>query len=431
MRDYYRMLAVFRPLQRPRKGRTELDAPALPPRQERTRAEGERRVLALRLLEAGQRMLPAGRPFTAVAGSAAVGDRVRHEQAALPDAPRGYFLQELSPRAPATHLLIRGQAGRPGPEVGPGVPAVLAPQQPAFLPPDGYTSRRRLSLARWIASPDNPLTARVLVNRVWQVHFGEGLSRTPSDFGTRGEAPTHPELLDYLAHRFVCDGWSIKTLNRLILTSNTYRMSKRGNPGYAAHDPEDRLLWRVPYRRLEVEAIRDSVLAVSGRLNAQMYGPSVYPAIPKEALAGHSDPATVWKPSPERDADRRTLYVHVKRSLLVPLVEVLDFCDTARSTARRGVTTVAPQALTLFNGEFVNRQARYLARRLEGEAGADPARQIEHAYRLALCRPPSPRERAALLAFLEREAEDGANPRAAREQMCRVIFNLNEFVYPD
>jgi hypothetical protein len=238
-------------------------------------------------------------------------------------------------------------------------------------------------------------------------------------------------LLDYLAHRFVRDGWSLKKLHRLILTSNTYRMSKRGNPAYAADDPEDRLLWRVPYRRLEVEAVRDSVLAVSGRLDPRMFGPSVFPAIAREALAGHSDPATVWKASAERDADRRTIYVHVKRSLLVPLVEVLDFCDTARSTARRGVTTVAPQALTLFNGEFVNRQASHLAARLEQEVGPDPANQIEHAYRLALCRPPTPRERAALLAFLQREAEGGATPRAAHEQMCRVIFNLNEFVYPD
>src|SRR5262249_49507042 len=146
-----------------------------------------------------------------------------------------------------------------------------------FLPPGGQTSRRRLSLARWIASPDNPLTARVLVNRVWQHHFGEGLVRTPSDFGTQRAAPTHPELLDWLAGWFVREGWSLKKLHRLILTSSAYRMAKRGDTEYARLDPETRLLWRVPYRRLNAEAIRDSMLAVSGQLNERLYGRTMYP----------------------------------------------------------------------------------------------------------------------------------------------------------
>src|SRR5581483_5985334 len=163
------------------------------------------------------------------------------------------------------------------------------------------TSLRRLTLARWIARPDNPLTARVIVNRVWQFHFGEGLVRTPSDFGVMGEPPTHPELLDWLADWFVQEGWSLKKLHRLILTSNTYRMSKAWNPEYGAQDPETRLLWRVPYRRLEVESLRDSMLAVSGQLNPKMFGPSMYPEIPKEALASHSDPDKVWKPFQERE----------------------------------------------------------------------------------------------------------------------------------
>jgi hypothetical protein len=385
MHDYYRMVAVFHPLQRPRDGRTERDLPALSRRE--------------------QEQLPEARRKTA-----------------LSEAPRGYFLQELSPAAPSTHILSRGQPSRPGPEVGPGVPAVLVGRQPDFLPPDGRTTRRRLTLAHWIASADNPLTARVIVNRVWQHHFGEGLVRTPSDFGTQGDKPTHPELLDFLAGWFVREGWSLKKLHRLILTSNTYRMSKRSDAEYARFDPEDRLLWRVPYRRLEAEAIRDSVLAVSGRLNRRLYGPSMFPEVPRAALEGHSDPDKVWKASAEQEAARRTVYAHVKRSLLVPLVEVLDFCDTSRSTARRTVTTVAPQALTLYNGDFVVRQARHLAARLEAEAGPDPARQIDRAYRLTLCRPPSPAERDALLEFLRKQG---------REQACRVLFNLNEFVYPD
>src|SRR5581483_147257 len=217
------------------------------------------------------------------------------------------------------------------------------------------TSLRRLTLARWIARPDNPLTARVIVNRVWQFHFGEGLVRTPSDFGVMGEPPTHPELLDWLADWFVQEGWSIKKLHRLILTSNTYRMSKAWRSDYGTADPENRLWWHVPYRRMDIEAIRDSILTVSGQLDATMYGPSVYPHVPKEALEGSSDPDKIWKPFNEREDRRRTIYTHIKRSMIVPLLETLDFCDTTRSAAARSVTSVAPQALLLYNGDFVNR----------------------------------------------------------------------------
>src|SRR5262249_36312904 len=155
-----------------------------------------------------------------------------------------------------------------------------------------------------------------------------------------GERPTHPELLDWLTHWFVQEGWSLKKLHRLVLSSNTYRMSKRWNTDYGSHDPENRLLWRFPYRRLEAEAIRDSILAVSGRLNPKMYGPSMYPHVPKGALAGSSDPDKIWQPFEEREASRRTIYAFVKRSMVVPLLEVLDLCDTTRTSARRVVTTV-------------------------------------------------------------------------------------------
>ena len=187
------------------------------------------------------------------------------------------------------------------------------------------------------------------------------------------------------------------------------------------------MLWRFPYRRLEVEAIRDSVLAVSGKLNRQMGGPGVFLPIPKEALAGNSDPATVWKPSREPAISRRTIYAVLKRSLTNPLLETLDLCDTARTTARRLTTTVAPQALTLFNGEFVNQQAKYLADRLEREAGADLQKQIDLAYRLALCRHATNHEIKLITEFYNRSG----GGRKAREQIGRVLFNLNEFVYPD
>jgi hypothetical protein len=237
-----------------------------------------------------------------------------------------------------------------------------------------------------------------------------------------GEKPTHPELLDWLANWFVDNGWSFKKLHRLILESNTYRMSKQANEAYLAKDPENRMLWRFPYTRLSVEAIRDSMLAVSGRLNPTMFGPSMFPDIPPAALEGSSDPDKVWKPSLEDEQSRRSIYAFIKRSMIVPLFEVLDLCDTARSAARRMTTSVAPQALTLYNGSFVNKQARYFAWRLMNEAGSDPAAQIELAYRLALARQPSDAERRAMLAFLKKESI---------ERLCRVIFNLNEFVYPD
>jgi hypothetical protein len=458
MLDYYRMVAIFNPLQRPRNGQPEIDLPLGSARELETEARRDQQSAALRRSEWSYVACAIGSgagPATSCLSSGLIIDEQRvaavHDQTirrlrqATPDLPRGYFLREPTSQPPVTHLLRRGKASRPGPEVPPGMPAVLVSAQPVFLPPGERTCRQRLTLARWVASADNSLTARVIVNRVWQYHFGEGIVRSPSDFGVKGNSPTHLELLDWLADWFVREGWSLKKLHALILSSNTYRMSKHWNPEYGEIDPENRLLWRVHYRRLEAEAIRDSMLAVSGQLNPEMCGPSMYPHVPKEALEGHSDPDKIWKPFDEKEGSRRTVYAFIKRSMVVPMLEVLDLCDTARSTARRSVTTVAPQALTLLNGDFVNRQARDFARRLKREAGADLEKQIERAYLLALCRAPSPSERAAMMKFLRNEAEnlvkesqsnnkpiipmDGE--QKALEQMCRVIFNLNEFVYSD
>jgi hypothetical protein len=420
MHDYYKLVAVFDPLKRPQYFRADLDDWAAPPKQLAVLRKRDKAIQELQLRNAAGRMLAGG---TFDFASKKVADLKRE----TPDVARGYFLTEDSPKGPTTQILLRGSATRPGAKVEAGVPTVLAEKQPEFLKPDSSTTRRRLSLANWIATPENPLTARVIVNRVWQLHFGHGLVRTESDFGVHGEEPTHPELLDWLADWFVRNGWSIKKLNRLILASNTYRQSSKSSVDHAGEDPENRLLWRFPYRRLEVEAIRDSVLAVSGRLNREMGGLGVFLPIPKEALEGNSDPATVWKPSSEPAISRRTIYAVLKRSLTNPLLESLDLCDTARTSAKRLTTTVAPQALTLFNGEFVNQQAKYLADRLEREAGDDIVKQIDLAYRLALCRPPTGREVNLMREFL---AKYGGG-RAAREQMGRVLFNLNEFVYPD
>ncbi|MFN0169247.1 MAG: PSD1 and planctomycete cytochrome C domain-containing protein [Bryobacteraceae bacterium] len=485
-RDYYSMVAIFNPLDRPRKGRTELDLPMGSPMQIAALAARDKRIEDLQkriaaareaaqkqFLDSGECDLPAAvidafksdpkqrtepqrrliaryQAFVDKEFDLHLPQPVRNEIkghelaiAALrretPDLPRGYFLHEPKPQPPPTFLLIRGKPGAHGPEVPPAVPAVLVTEQPSF-PQPAATSLRRLTFAKWLANPENPLTARVIVNRIWQRHFGLGLVRTPSDFGVMGERPTHPELLDWLANWFVDNGWSIRKLNRLILTSNVYRMSKASNARYVAEDPENRMLWRMPSQRLEVEAIRDSMLAVSGRLNPKMFGPSMVPRIPVQALEGHPDANVIWNPSDDEESSRRTIYALVKRSMVIPMLELLDFCDTARTSAQRMTTSVAPQALTLFNGDFVNQEARYLASRLINETGWDPERQIDRAYRLTLSRPPTSAERDSMRTFLSREAagiarESGEDRRNAQqkalEQMCRVIFNLNEFVYTD
>ena len=371
--DYYSMVAVFHPLERSHDGRTEKADPAVPPR-----------VLK-----------------------------------AEPDikSPEGYFLRELSPQPPETRLLKRGNPNQPGELVSPAVPMSLVEQPPEFLPPDEFTSRRRTSLAHWITDSQNPLTARVIVNRVWQYHFGHGLVRTSNDFGRRSDKPSHPELLDWLAAWFVDDAeWSLKRLHRLIMTSSTYRMSKQWNAVGAEHDVENRLLWHFPYRRLEMEVVRDSILSVSGQLNRQMFGSSMYPHVPTASKRSAYNPGSLWKPFDERDASRRTVYAFLKRTFIPPMFDVLDFCDTSRSVARRDITTVAPQALTLLNGEFVNRQARHFADRLIREVGANPVEQIEWAYRLALGRQPTSAELQDMTDFLKEEAAAAAALLATSDQ---------------
>ena len=354
-RDYYSLVAVFNPLQRPRNGRSELTVKV--------------------------------------------------------DGTEIYAWRETSSAAPDTHVLLRGSPARPGDLVEPAIPAILEKQAlPQFPGPGETTTQRRLGLAQWIASDQNPLTARVIVNRVWQQHFGQGLVTTANDFGLMGAPPSNPELLDWLSHWFMHEAnWSLKKLHRLILTSSAWQTAK-------APDAPMR------YRRFEVEAMRDSMLAISGQLNPKRFGPAMKPGIPQAALEANTDKEKVWKASNEREASRRSIYAFIKRGLVVPMFETLDLADTVSSCPQRQVTTVAPQALSLFNGDFVNEQARHFAARLRREAGDDAAAQITLAWRLALCRDPSPTESEQMQAFLREEP---------LEQVCRVIFNLNEFVYPE
>jgi mono/diheme cytochrome c family protein len=337
-------------------------------------------------------------------------------------------------KPPPTHVMIRGNPNSPGALVEPGFPAVLGTADPVIPPPDpeARTSGRRQVFARWIASPTNPLTARVMANRLWQHHFGRGIVASTNDFGKFGTPPTHPELLDWLASEFVAGGWHMKRMHRLLMLSNTYRMSSQGNPTALWLDPANNLFWRFNMRRLNAEEVRDSVLAVSGRLNRKMYGPSVFPPIPKEVLAGQSIPGQGWGHSPPEEAARRSIYVHVKRSLLVPVLAIHDQADTDTSCPVRYTTTVPTQALGMLNGQFMHEQATALAERLQHEAPNDRTAQVRRAIRLTTGRQPQTAEVQKDLAFLtEMETQQKLAPSAAMKLYCLMILNTNEFVYLD
>jgi hypothetical protein len=348
-------------------------------------------------------------------------------------------VKEPGTAPPKTHLLTRGNAATPGKEVTPRFLPVLCPtkatQEPRIAPPaSNKSSGRRLALAQWIASPDNPLTARVLVNRLWQHHFGRGLVPTPNDFGRNGSPPSHPELLDWLAATFVEDGWSMKRLHRRILLSNTYRQSSRvRDEAAAATDPDNTLLWRQNLRRLEAEAIRDAILATSGRLNPEMGGRGIFPTLPPEVLSTQSRPGLGWGTSSPQELGRRSVYIYVKRTLGVPLLETFDFASPDKPVAVRATTTIAPQALILLNSAFTEEQSLVFADRLLRESGTQPEANVEQGFRLALGRFPTPQEKATALAYLQRARANvpSGEHRLALARLCKVVLNLNEFVYVD
>ena len=352
----------------------------------------------------------------------------------------GSFLPEPGKpyHPPKTYFLPTGDYHTKGPEVQPGFLQVVTRGDPPAVRPrsSGHVSSgRRRALAEWIVSPDHPLTARVMVNRIWQHHFGKGIVATPSNFGRTGQRPTHPKLLDWLATEFVRQGWSIKRMHRLILTSETYRMASDYHPeANAEADPDNSLLWRFPQRRLEGEAIRDNVLAVSGNLNLARGGKPFFPPVPESVWRSFGMGKWVLtKEGP--DVWRRSVYSYWKRGLRYPMFEVFDQPDPNVTCERRNTTTVPTQALTLLNNEFVLLQAGYFAKRVEREAGHDPRLAVAEAYRIALSREPTPQELQANLSFLARQKTyhqsrgDESPGLAALTDLCDVIFNLNEFVY--
>jgi hypothetical protein len=294
---------------------------------------------------------------------------------------------------------------------------------------------RRLALARWLVDPDNPLTARVMVNRIWQWHFGRGIVETSNNFGKLGKRPSHPELLDWLARHFVESGWSVKAMHRFLMNSAAYQRTSQvpAGPGaelVAKTDPENRLLARFPPRRMEAEEVRDSILAVSGELSLEVGGPGTFPELNAELVAqprlvmGTAAPA--WEPSPRRaERNRRTIYTFQQRSLINPLVEVFNGANPNESCEFRRTSTIAPQVFNLFNSRFSADAALAFAVRLE-TATRDPRRQIDLAFRLAYQRSPAESERQQTLAHLETMARyHETSPATPLPELKPVVQSIN------
>lgn len=342
-----------------------------------------------------------------------------------PPFPTAMSIAEAGATPTPSYFLHRGS--QKGSVMNPGVLSVVGKKDWPFpQAPEGATSsERRKHFALWTTQPDNPLTSRVFVNRIWQHHFGEGLVRTPNNFGKMGERPSHPELLDWLAVEFVEKGWRPKHIHKLILMSQAYQMASDDIAGNLEKDPENRLLWRMPRRRIEGEAIRDSVLAVAGSLDRTIGGPGVFPYIDPSLFQASSKRTWVGKADTDPATWRRSIYVFSKRSIPLPMLEVFDKPDTIGSCARRNRSTVAPQALILMNNQVLHIHAARFAERLEKEAGGDKEKFVKLAFEHAYARVPSKEEIARSLAFLA----SGASPQAAQRDFCQAIFNSNEFVY--
>lgn len=329
------------------------------------------------------------------------------------------------PRQPgAWRVLVRGDFRQPGLAVGPrGIAAVSGISPDWGLAEDAPEADRRKALAQWIAAPENPLTPRVIVNRLWGYHFGAGLVRTPSDFGFQGGVPSHPELLDWLAKQLVhpAEGpaWSLKRIQRLIVLSAAYRQTSRSSPKASSLDAENRLVWRRPPLRLEAETFRDSVLAVSGELDPRLGGPGYRDF--KVSSAGNNETYTVFDViGPE--FNRRSLYRTSLRTGTSPLLDLLDCPDPSVATPRRSVTSTPLQALALLNNAFMEHYSERFAKRLEREAGEDSPARIRRAYALAFSREPTKEEESFGAEFV---AKYGLT------QFCLVLLNTNEFLYVD
>jgi hypothetical protein len=411
--DYYRLQAYF-------SGVFENNIPKAAPEEVaawKTQTEATKAEIKKLTTEAKAIQDPTAR--------AALMTRIEQIEDTLPEPLPALYTVAVKPaeRTPI-HLLGRGDFRNKGDRVGMRPPGVLLPDKEPELPESD--PHPRMDLAKWVTNPNNPLTARVMANRIWQFHFGRGIVGTPNDFGRMGERPTHPELLDWLANEFVSGGWSVQRMHRLILMSNTYQQSSAlpSDQTYRKlamdKDPDNKLLWRANRQRLEAEEIRDSILAVSGRLNPAMGGPSIMVPINPELVGALYKPQQ-WKVAKDtREHERRSVYLLHKRNLRLPFLEVFDQPDALVSCPRREASTHAPQSLELLNGSFTNQQAERLAERLEREAGKDPRKQVDLAFRLTTGHPPAPEQLRESLRFLK---------SGSKKEFALAMFNLNAFLY--
>lgn len=479
--DYYRMRAFFEPLQHGDELALDLADDQRKIRDQHARIEAETRQLSeerAATLETARAQLRARRiaqftdderrlfeagldpQFEALPGDAGrlaqlLKPNDREVRAILPEAERARLvdldkrIQELNASRlpltrgllatdrqgdiPPTRILAQGDHRAEREPVVPGFPSVLDPNPAEIPPPPNPATRgRRLALAEWIVSTNNPLTARVAVNRAWQSFFGEGLVSTPNDFGLAGGRPTHPELLDWLASEFMDQGWSVKRLHRLIVTSAAYRRASSPKPGDLAAQPrpaDNSLLWRQNPRRLAGEQLRDAMLATSGLLRLSAGGRPVWPELPPEILQANpaflddnAEKTKGWYPSPEPERAVRSIYLVQKRTVRIPFLETFDLPDNSVSCPGRVSSIVAPQALTLMNGDEAIRAAKAFAERLQRECSSTGSNPIQRAFELAFQRQPSPREQTACEQFLE---------EASLPDLCRALLNLNEFAFID
>ncbi len=412
--DYYSLLSVFRPL-RIIEARTHgLDSPLFAP------LAGPEQVAAWRTDRQRQQEALESQKAAATdeATRKSLSDRITSLQKQIPPFEWALAARERTNTIPAVHVLARGNPRSPGTPVVPGtlraagggalpVPTPTPTPTPAASssPSSTPTSGRRKALADWIASPTNPLTARVMVNRLWHHHFGRGLVRTTTDFGRVGSLPTHPELLDWLADDFIRSGWSVKALHRRILTSAAWKQSSSAAaPDALAKNPGNELLWRQNLRRLDAESLRDSLLSISGELNLDAGGRGFFPALSGEVLAGGSRPGTDWEVSSAESRARRSVYAYVRRTTMVPLFETFDYNNATSPLSERPTTTVPTQALMLLNDAFVHEQAKALASAVIRESGGMSSTEaLDRIWHRATGRDPKPEELQAVVQFRDRQ----------------------------
>ncbi len=337
------------------------------------------------------------------------------------------------PGVPVTRVKIRGEYDNLGAVVQAGFPsAITGHQKPADIRLDPFkrwpTRSRRMALAKWISSRDNPLTARVMVNRLWHWHFDQGIVKTPSDFGKLSGGPSHPELIDWLANEFVKSKWSIKAMHRLIVTSTTYRQSSQNaNPKAATLDPDNSLFWKFRRQRLTGEMLRDAILFTSGRLNPEQFGLPIFPPLPGGIEQAVKFKNSKWDTQYGPEGRKRSIYIYQQRTLTMPFLQNFDalVCDESRPRRRASVTPL--QALAMYNGHLVNEEAPHLAKRIREKAGKDVAAQIDWAFQFAFARHADAPELAKLQTFMKSAPAEG-DPLV---RLCRVLLNSNEFVYLD